>query len=76
MAALDFDQGGDIAKSLFSLYLFVNRQLLSANVKKEAALLTDVRQILEELGSAWVQLATRSDVQAQEASANGLNIAG
>jgi len=76
MAALDFDQGGDIAKSLFSLYLFVHRQLLSANVKKEAAPLTDVRQILEELRSAWVQLATRSDVQAPEASANGLNIAG
>ena len=34
-ASLDFEKGGVLAKNLFSLYSFMNRRLLDANLKKD-----------------------------------------
>ncbi len=40
-ASLDFEKGGVLAKNLFSLYTFMNRQLLEANMKKDPSAAAD-----------------------------------
>lgn len=72
MVSLDFEKGGEIAKNLLGLYLFFNRQLLEANVRKDSTMLKDVRKLLLELKDAWAQVA---HVQVEEPR-SGINIAG
>jgi flagellar protein FliS len=55
---LDFQQGGEIATTLASLYTFMQRRLMTANVNKEVAPLDEVLPILRQLLSAW-QVAVR-----------------
>jgi len=72
MVSLDFEKGGEIAKNLLGLYLFFNRQLMEANVRKDSTMLRDVRRLLQELKDAWAQIA---HVQVEEPKP-GINIAG
>ncbi len=76
MVSLDFDHGGDIARNLFSLYIFMNRQLLDANVKKLIKPLEDVKRMLMELRAAWVAVSKRTDLESGPQNGNGINIAG
>ncbi len=74
-ASLDFERGGQIAKSLFSLYMFFREQLLEANVKKKSDSLKAVRSMLAELREAWVQIS-KTAVDADRVIPSGVNIAG
>ncbi len=76
MVSLDFDQGGDIARDLFSLYIFMNRQLLDANVKKLIKPLENVKRMLLELRGAWIAISKRTDLESGSQNGNGVNIAG
>ena len=73
--SLDFEQGGEIAKNLFSLYTWFNKELLEANISQDVRRITAVRNQLNELRSAWAEIAAK----ATETSGNtvtGVNIAG
>jgi flagellar protein FliS len=73
MASLDMERGGEIARNLFSLYVFVNRQLMEANLRKERQSLEAARKLMAELREAWNAIAdTKTPVQRPQ----GLNIAG
>lgn len=72
--SLDFERGGEIAKNLFNLYMFFNRQLMEGNVQKDPVLIKDVRRLLSQLREAWVQIA-HTQVEGPS-SASGVNIAG
>jgi flagellar protein FliS len=75
MVSLDFERGGEIARNLFSLYMFFNQQLVNANMKKDPELIRQVRTMIGDLRSAWV--AIEGKVQTNEnASGPGINIAG
>jgi flagellar protein FliS len=77
MVSLDFEKGGEIAKNLFSLYMFMNRELLSANVKKDLVPLQNVRKFLMELREVWNEIADKNltnDTVSQRTSS--VNIAG
>jgi len=76
MASLDFDAGGDIARDLFSLYVYFNRELTEANIAKDATRVKAVRLMLAELASAWVVAATKATGMVDERRASGVNIAG
>jgi flagellar protein FliS len=78
MVSLDFEKGGDIAQNLFSLYIFMNRQLLDANVQKLIEPLEDVKGMLMELRAAWAAISKRNDLESESSSenGNGINIAG
>jgi flagellar protein FliS len=76
MASLDFERGGALAKNLFSLYSFMNRRLLDANVKKDPAPLTEVKSHLGELREAWDEISTRKGLEENTTPASGVNIAG
>jgi flagellar protein FliS len=73
--SLDFDQGGDIAKSLFSLYTWFNKELLEANISQDTRRITAVRNQLNELRSAWAEIAAKTPENAGK-SVSGVNIAG
>ncbi len=74
MASLDFEAGGDIAQNLFSLYIWFGRELLEANMQKDCARLTAVRDMIAELRGAWAEAASKS--QSGSNSNVGVNIAG
>ncbi len=58
IAALDFDKGGDIAKNLYSIYLFCSRRLFEGNIEKNPQMLDEVKNILSNLKEAWERIAT------------------
>jgi flagellar protein FliS len=76
MVSLDFEQGGDIAKNLFSLYTWFNQELLEANIKQDMRRLTIVRNMLNELRGAWHEIAAKNSVETANRQATGVNIAG
>jgi len=53
MNALDFEHGGEVAKNLFSLYNFLNRHILEADLKMDIKAISEDIKMLEELKSAW-----------------------
>lgn len=77
---LDFEKGGEIAENLYGLYRFFNRQLMDANLKKQAGPLRSVRKMLNELRQSWQQIVQQqgSGRGQEEAVRNhkGINFAG
>ncbi|MFJ4290682.1 flagellar export chaperone FliS [Cupriavidus sp. NPDC089707] len=55
-AVLDHDAGGEISANLESLYEYMVRRLMLANLRSDAALLAEVDALLEGLASAWAQI--------------------
>ena len=56
--SLDVERGGDIARNLASVYEYLNRRLVAANLAKDAEPAREVLALLRELLPAW-QAATR-----------------
>ena len=76
MVSLDFEQGGDISKNLFSIYIYMNRELLNANIKKEKEPLESVKKMLMELRDAWNQINEKVNYENSSTRSGGINIAG
>ncbi|TVQ38764.1 MAG: flagellar export chaperone FliS [Spirochaetaceae bacterium] len=75
MVSLDFDKGGAFAQNLLNLYMFFNRELTEANLKKKPEPIAKVRSFLAELRDAWDQ-AERTSSYDGSAGSSGINIAG
>ena len=76
IVSLDFEQGGDIAKNLFSLYAWFNKELLEANISHDVQRICAVRNQLGELKSAWAEIASKNNVESPREAVTGVNIAG
>lgn len=63
MASVNLE-AGELAHQLWSIYDYVQRRLIEANVRKDATIVREVRQFLTSLLEAWEQVA------AQERAAN------
>ena len=74
--SLDFEQGGEIAKSLFSLYTWFNKELLESNISHDVRRITQVRNQLNELKSAWTEVAAKNSSETAGKAVTGVNIAG
>jgi flagellar protein FliS len=61
--ALNFSQGGEIAKSLNALYLFMQRHLTVANIENDPQKVQEVVNILSSLKEAWEAIASRPEVR-------------
>lgn len=55
-ASLNKDVGGEIALSLDALYGYMVTRLVEANLHNDIEKLNEVKQLLEELRSAWVAI--------------------
>lgn len=51
--ALDFDQGGEIAANLESLYDYMNRTLMAANRSNDADKVQEVMNLMLEIKQGW-----------------------
>jgi flagellar protein FliS len=76
MVSLDFEQGGDIAKNLFSLYTWFNQELLEANVKQDIRRVTIIRNMVNELRGAWNEIVAKNSAENRVNPPVGINIAG
>ena len=56
-AALDLQQGGEIAQKLDALYDYMNQRLMLTHVQHDPAPLEEVLGLLQELHGAWSQIA-------------------
>ena len=52
-ASLDHDQGGEIATNLDSLYDYMQRALLEANINNDMAKIEEVSGLLTTIKSSW-----------------------
>jgi len=56
-ASLDMEQGGEISKNLRALYLYMTQALINADLKNDLKVFDTVLGMLEELESAWHEIA-------------------
>ena len=75
MVSLDFEQGGDIAANLFSLYTWFNRELMEANINQDAKRISIVRNHIENLRNAWQEVVTSNAFETASTEVLGVNIA-
>ena len=76
LVSLDFEQGGDISKTLFSLYSWFNRELLEANISQDAERLTIVRNMINDLRDTWYEIVSKNTAEPVNREIVGINIAG
>ena len=74
--SLDFEQGGEIAKNLFALYTWFNKELLEANIGQDIRRITSVRNQINELRSAWAEAVAKTGSETAGKAVTGVNIAG
>ncbi|CAG9178907.1 flagellar export chaperone FliS [Cupriavidus pinatubonensis] len=55
-AVLDHEAGGEVSANLESLYEYMVRRLMLANLHSDGAMLDEVDRLLESLASAWAQI--------------------
>ena len=75
MVSLDFEQGGEVARSLFSLYSWFNKELLEANISQDIDRIVTVRDMINELRDAWHSIVGKNKTEANR-EILGVNIAG
>jgi flagellar protein FliS len=76
MVSLDFEQGGEISKNLFSLYTWFNRELLEGNINQDTGRIGEVRNLIADLRSAWHEILAKNSAEIANREVVGLNIAG
>ena len=76
IVSLDFDQGGEIANNLFSLYTWFNQELIEGNIRQDLERLRAVKSMIAELRSAWNEIADRTASDNLGKIIGGVNIAG
>ena len=55
-SSLDAEKGGEIASNLDSLYEYMGRKLLEANLNDDTALLDEVTSLLSEIKAGWDEI--------------------
>ena len=76
IVSLDFEQGGEIAKNLFALYTWFNKELLEANIQQDIRRIMVIRNQINELKSAWAEIAAKAGPESAGKVVSGVNIAG
>lgn len=59
MVSLNMEEGGEVAENLLSIYAYIKKRLLEANMEKKAEILEESIKLLEDLRSAWSEVATK-----------------
>ena len=78
-SSLNLQEGGEIAGSLNRLYDYMKRTLFKAGVEQNQALIVEVTGLLENLRSAWRQVAkvnTAPSVSSEVAVPSDMNLPG
>lgn len=65
-ASLNLEQGGDLARNLSELYIYMTQQLVSANLNNDTARLDEISQLLIDLRTAWESIRPNQAVPATQ----------
>lgn len=81
MQSLDFEKGGEVARNLNALYLYMQRRITEGDLRGDLKAFDEVISMLEELASGWKgsDSAERDHVPSSEAARTreeGIRIAG
>ena len=76
IVSLDFEQGGEIAQNLFSLYSWFNQELLGANIAQDVKRVVAVRTMIDQLRGAWNEVIAKTSAEGVGNPSSGVNIAG
>jgi flagellar protein FliS len=60
-ASLNLSAGGALASDLSELYAYVTLRLTQANLRNDAALLDECRELMKPLHEAWLSIAAQVD---------------
>lgn len=58
--SLDMEKGGEIASNLMALYIYFNKELTDANIKKDKPKIDAILKMMQELCESWRQAAASS----------------
>lgn len=58
-STLNLKEGGELARSLDSLYTFVTERLLHANMNGDAGAIEEALRIIRALREGWIEIAAR-----------------
>ena len=72
-ASLDKSQGGEIAGSLDSLYEFISRRLVQANLENKPEHIQEAHRLLGELRAAWLAIDPEAAARRAQAAALPVN---
>ncbi len=64
LVSLNMDEGGEVSKNLFNLYMYFKKRLLEANIQKDPEIIREVLKYLKDLRDAWDKISakeTKSD---------------
>ena len=59
-AALDLDQGGEVAENLHNLYDYCAQSLFQASLDNQLTPLTSVRTVMNDLREGWLLIGTKA----------------
>jgi flagellar protein FliS len=59
-AALDMERGGEVAERLGSLYDYIARLLLAANLHNDEQSLDEAEGLLEDISGAWREIGSQA----------------
>lgn len=62
-AALDAERGGEIAERLASLYDYISRLLLAANLHNDEKSLNEAQTLLEDVAAAWREIGGKAPAE-------------
>jgi flagellar secretion chaperone FliS len=65
LCSLDFEKGSAIASNLSSLYSYMLRRILYGDVNKDMGAIDEVIGMLNDLLSAWQEVASKPESQVQ-----------
>ena len=58
-SSLDMEQGGDLARNLYDLYIYCSEKLREYLEDKNENKIVEVRGIISELSEAWVEIKAK-----------------
>lgn len=79
MVSLNMEEGKEVSNNLLSIYVYMKKRLLEANMKKDTAILKEVMELLSDLKTAWDELDRNKDVSEKTSSPvrnTGISITG
>ncbi len=56
LLSLNMEEGKEVANNLMSIYIYLKKRLLEANMKKDKKILEECTKILKELKSSWEEM--------------------
>lgn len=81
MLALNVEAGGELANNLLSIYVYMKKRLLEANMNKDTSVMEEILKYLEDLKAAWEEVekkekSTQTKVTPLPSKGSGFSVQG